>query len=165
MIPSYYAGIGSRETPPAILRYFVELAADLSAKGWVLRSGGADGADSAFETGAVHKEIFLPWAGFNGRRYAFIEPPFEAYDIARTNHPHWNRLKPSVRRLMARNTQQVLGRDCKTPSAFVACWTVDASGKGGTGQAIRIARACNIPVFDFGKPTEAYAALTEFLSQ
>jgi hypothetical protein len=33
---------------------------------WVLRSGGVNGADIAFEHGAVaKKEIFLPWSTFN----------------------------------------------------------------------------------------------------
>lgn len=31
------------------------------------------------------------------------------------------------------------------------CWTKNGSGQGGTGQALRIAKAYNIPIFDAGK--------------
>ena len=51
---------------------------------------------------------------------------------------------------MARNALQVLGTDGQTPVDFIMCWTPNGSGSGGTGQAIRIARALNIPVFDLG---------------
>jgi predicted Rossmann fold nucleotide-binding protein DprA/Smf involved in DNA uptake len=43
-----YAGIGSRETPKEVLKSMTNYAKELSATGWVLRSGGADGADTAF---------------------------------------------------------------------------------------------------------------------
>jgi predicted Rossmann fold nucleotide-binding protein DprA/Smf involved in DNA uptake len=50
----YYAGIGSRETPKDICDIMTQLAIKLANNGWVLRSGGAKGADrSRFE-----KEIF-----------------------------------------------------------------------------------------------------------
>jgi predicted Rossmann fold nucleotide-binding protein DprA/Smf involved in DNA uptake len=51
-----YAGIGSRSTPPETLPLIESIAARLAEKGWVLRSGGADGADSAFEKGCDQKQ-------------------------------------------------------------------------------------------------------------
>ena len=64
----YYAGIGSRNTPVSILNAFMELGKILAEKGYILRSGRADGADSYFEKGAVSVhgtcEIFLPWRSF-----------------------------------------------------------------------------------------------------
>ena len=65
----FYAGIGSRKTPPSILRIMEHWADTLARDGWVLRSGGAPGADSAFERGALAgtTQIFLPWPGFEGR--------------------------------------------------------------------------------------------------
>lgn len=65
-----YAGIGSRDTPEDILRLMAVVAAKREDDGFILRSGGADGADTAFESGVVSsdmKEIYLPWKGFNGR--------------------------------------------------------------------------------------------------
>jgi predicted Rossmann fold nucleotide-binding protein DprA/Smf involved in DNA uptake len=60
-----YAGIGSRETPPDVQKLIFDIADKLAKKGYVLRSGGADGADLTFEAGCDNsnglKEIFLPW--------------------------------------------------------------------------------------------------------
>lgn len=47
-----YTGIGSRETPPDILELMTKIARFMFKQGFTLRSGGADGADSAFEAGA-----------------------------------------------------------------------------------------------------------------
>lgn len=47
-----YAGIGSRKTPKNVLDFMFEIGKELALLGYVLRSGGAEGADSAFEKGA-----------------------------------------------------------------------------------------------------------------
>lgn len=58
---------------------------------------------------------------------------------------------------MARNAMQIAGRDCKTPADVVICWTKDGKEVGGTSQAIRIARAKNIPVLNLGnRKTELF---------
>jgi hypothetical protein len=36
------------------------------------------------------------------------------------------------------------------PVSFIVCYTPGGSGQGGTGQALRVARAYNIPVTDLG---------------
>lgn len=41
----YYAGIGSRSTPKDILKLFESLGRYLATCNFILRSGGADGAD------------------------------------------------------------------------------------------------------------------------
>lgn len=147
-----YAGIGSRSTPPEIQDYMAMAATQLSYYGLILRSGGADGADSAFERGADPrlKEIFLPWKGFNGNPSPLSEIPPEAYSQAARFHPAWTQLQPSVQRLMARNMQQILGRQLDDPVLFILCWTDGGKFQGGTGQALRGARTFNIPVFNFG---------------
>ena len=61
-----YAGIGSRETPGGTLKRMGVISGALHTLGFKLRSGAADGADSAFEKFAGNnKEIYLPWKGFN----------------------------------------------------------------------------------------------------
>jgi hypothetical protein len=162
MAQFFYAGIGSRQTPLPVLALMSAVAARLAAAGWTLRSGGADGADLAFEQGAGNgpKEIYLPWQGFNGNASLLSEIDDAAFELAAQYHPNWNRLKPSVRRLIARNGYQVLGRDLTTPVRFVLCWTPDgiisAQGRtaasGGTGQAIAIAADRGIPVFNLARP-------------
>ena len=53
----HYAGIGTRVTPPAVLERMTNIGMLLAMQGFVLRSGGARGADRAFEEGAVTRSI------------------------------------------------------------------------------------------------------------
>lgn len=155
----FYAGIGSRKTPSNILNDMTELAKILDDK-YVLRSGGADGADKAFELGASNKQIFLPWAGFNDNTSKYFIPNgplteeflaennlLELFSIAGRYHPVFASLRQTVKRLIARNTYQVLGPDLKTHSSFIICW-MDPKNTGGTGQAIRIANDYGIKYFN-----------------
>lgn len=150
----YYAGIGSRETSKEILEHFEYIAGVLANKGFTLRSGGAKGADSAFENGCDKakglKEIFLPWRGFENSISQLYNISEEAMKIAATYHPYWYNLSQGAQKLQARNSYQVLGYNLNTYSDFIICWTKGGKGSGGTGQAIRIAKAYNVPVFDFG---------------
>jgi len=154
---NYYTGIGSREIPPEIKNLMKEIATRLRELGYILRSGGADGSDTAFELGAKkRKEIYLPWKGFNNRKSKRFEISNDALELAETLHPGWNYLKSPARKLMARNCYQILGEDLKTKSDFVVCWTKDgceshsqrSSKTGGTGQAISLASKNKINVFN-----------------
>jgi hypothetical protein len=53
--------------------------------------------------------------------------------------------------LMARNCYQVLGQNLDTPVDFIVCYTPDEY-KGGTSQALRIARDLNIPYYNIKNP-------------
>jgi hypothetical protein len=145
----FYAGIGSRQTPQQTLVLMAETAYQLRQAGWTLRSGGANGADLAFEIGAGHaKEIYLPWRGFNGSRSLLHDISPEAYAMAEKFHPAWNRCSPAARKFHARNCYQVLGYSLRSPSTFVLCWTPRGEVTGGTGQAMRIAMHNGIPVIN-----------------
>lgn len=143
-----YTGIGSRKTPINVQRAMTDIARHFSRHKWILRSGGADGADLAFEKGADLKQIFLPWKGFNGNDSPFYEHNEEAARIAAKYHPRWGRLNNSARAMHTRNVYQVLGYDLKTPTSLVICWTADGKASGGTGQALRIAKDANIPIYN-----------------
>ena len=173
----YYAGIGSRETPEDVGAVMKSIADSLGKKGYILRSGGANGADTFFERGACVSEhtadIWLPWPRFNGRTSKLF-PTEKHFTVGEKIHPVWERLVPAVRKLVARNMAQVLGVDfdvehvlaCidkkETPhpqdswSSFVLCWTKDkaqshlqvTSRTGGTGTAIKLASILGIPVFN-----------------
>ena len=149
-----YAGIGSRETPTAMQELMVLIGSTLAKRGFTLRSGAADGADIAFETGAKlaggPTEIYLPWAGFNNHLHTPCFPGPDAFDLAAEYHPNWASLSQGAMKLMARNSYQVLGEHLNDPVKMVICWTPRGRGSGGTGQAIRIAQAYKIPVFDLG---------------
>jgi hypothetical protein len=148
----FYAGIGSRKTPEPIQTLFSKIAVRMAANDYILRSGGAAGADIAFEAGAGagKAEIYLPWPKFNNNPSTLCIPSPQAFAIAEKYHPGWKLLTPTVKKLMARNSHQILGEDLKTPSKLVICWTLGGRGQGGTGQALRIAKDYNIPIVDFG---------------
>ena len=151
----YYAGVGSRFTPRDIQEFMTRCAAKLEREGWILRSGGAEGADQAFAQGVVddrHKEVYLPWPNFNGQRGTVSGDDMNARAIAEKFHPAWGKLSEGGKKLQTRNVHQVLGGDLRTPSKFVLCWTQNGSGSGGTGQAIRIAKHHGIEVWDLGNP-------------
>lgn len=149
-----YTGIGSRETPRAILDTFINIGRYLGRQDYILRSGGANGVDLAFEIGCDEakgkKEIYIPWYRFNNSDSMLFNTPQEAFSIASAIHPNWNALSDNVKKLHARNCSQILGQDLKTPTDFVVCYTKEGKGGGGSGQAIRLARECNIPIFDVG---------------
>ena len=155
-----YAGVGSRQTPVDILCLMKSIATRLAATGYVLRSGGAAGADRAFQSGAGRScEIFRAQ-----------DATTEAAEIARQFHPAWHRCGDFAKALHARNAFQVLGRDLISPVKFVICWTPDGAishaGRsirtGGTGTAISIASANSIPVFNLQRP-EHLARLLDFV--
>jgi hypothetical protein len=145
-----FAGIGSRETPQHILQQMKSIARTLCGNSCRLRSGGARGADEAFEEAYIEcgggYELYLPWKGYE-RKHGML-PTLGAFDIAAKYHPRWNELSSGARLLHARNSHIILGRDLDTPVKFVVCWTSDGKASGGTGQGIRIAKAYNIPVFN-----------------
>ena len=147
----YYTGIGSRKTPEDVLKWMTHLANYLAIMGFTLRSGGANGADKAFEQGANGNcDIYLPWKEFNANQSTLILDDMAlkeaAYKIAYQYHPNWMACNAAARAFMARNSFQVLGDDLISPSAFVICWTPNKKICGGTGQAIRIANDHDIPV-------------------
>ena len=146
-----YTGIGSRQTPPDVLRQMTRIAANLDLSGYLLRSGGAAGADSAFEAGVSeqdHMEIYLPWKGFNDNKSSHYGVSQAALDMAALYHPAWNRCGSAARKFHARNCYQMLGESLKGPSDFVLCWTPGGAVTGGTGQALRIALDRQIPIFN-----------------
>lgn len=149
---SVYTGVGSREIPKSVIGRIHIISRFLAGKGWTLRSGGADGADTAFEVGCDeghgNKEIYLPWKGFNKSTSPLYTIPKEAFEIAATIHPNYTLLSVGAKRLHARNVLQVLGQDLSSPSDLVVCWTLDGKKSGGTRTAIVLAEYHKIPVIN-----------------
>jgi hypothetical protein len=142
----FYTGVGSRNTPTEILTLMTAIAHKLYAMNYILRSGGAAGADTAFELGASQKkQIFT--ANMTTK---------EAMDIASKYHPAWNKCSTFARKLHGRNAFQVLGPNLCKPSALLICWTPDGCishaertiNTGGTGTAISIANAYNVSIYN-----------------
>lgn len=135
----YFAGIGSRLTPEFILTKISKYSRALVDLGYILRSGGAGGADKAFESGipTPSKEIFTD-----------KDATKESMLLAAKHHPHWSKCNDLAKKFHGRNTMIVLGKDLKTPVDFVICYTLNGLTSGGTGQGIRVAISRKIPVFN-----------------
>lgn len=180
----YYTGVGSRKTPYSSRWVLMDVAKYFAERGIVLRSGGADGADSFFQHGAesawyTHhskcyraSELYIPWEGFgyflDNEHLYDIEPPYrlhpleriepelvtEAQYIAKHIHPAWSKLSDAGKKLHTRNVFQVLGRDLKTPSAFLICYAETSNKKasgtplGGTRTAWCLAKEHSIECFN-----------------
>jgi len=145
----YYAGIGSRKTPPKFIFIMRKYAQELEKKGYILRSGGAAGADSAFEAGVTDpsmKRIFRVKEHIP--KWCFEE----ALKYIPSNRPDFRHWKEYIRRLIARNMMQILGEDIENPKPveFVLCYTptMDYKDGGGTGYAIRCAQNYKVPVYN-----------------
>lgn len=162
----HYAGIGSRKTPTEILALMEAIATRLCSEGYILRSGGAAGADAAFAAGAAKKEVYLPWHLYNDLvpgedGVCMTRPSPAAVNFAASFHPAWDRCSHGARLLHARNCHIVLGPDLTDPVKFIVAWTPQGKGGGGTGQALRIAARMKIPVFDLALP-QVLTRLKEF---
>lgn len=147
-----YTGVGSRKTPNNVLSLMYRIGIVLTHFNFTLRSGGADGADSAFEQGAgTNKQIF----------YAKDCTP-QAMAIAAKFHPVWDRCSEFAKKLHGRNAFQVLGKQLDTPANVLICWTPDACkshaqrtiNTGGTGTAISIADAYKVPIVNLANPDD-----------
>lgn len=171
----YYTGIGSRACRklPHVMKVLFDIAVALSKQGYTVRSGGADGADTAFEMGAKERlvrspkqlyDIYLPWPGFNNRsmtdtlNYHGNKPMVldsMARDMAKGIHKHWDKLKPGAKQMHTRNIYQVLGGELIEPSDFLVCYAVtDDEGipEGGTRTAWLLAKQYKVPCYNLYLP-------------
>ena len=148
-----YAGIGSRETPQDVFNWMKSFGEWAAQNNLMLRSGGAKGADTAFEIGCNNsmgkKRIFRAENALKKKDW---------FELAAEFHPNWEACSDYAKRLHARNGAILLGEDLKQPVDFVVCWTKDGKASGGTGQALRIAASKGIPIFNVFNPGD-FAAL------
>ena len=166
----YYTGIGSRETPDSVLIEMAYIATLLDAKGYVLRSGAASGADTAFASGALNKVEYLPWNGFgvnqnlyhNGKTLICLDNvnkviAAKAELIASKIHGKWSACKGGAVKLHTRNIFQIIGNNLDIRSKFVVYWTpYDKHGNpsGGTATAVNLAKKLKIPTFNLNIPQQ-----------
>jgi hypothetical protein len=170
----FYAGIGSRQTPGPVLDAMFKMGSILAQMGFTLRSGGAVGADTAFERGAaaVYGPRFVYKGGqgpssSKGRRQTIFPdstPGWRDWAEVQSSrlHPKWQACPPYVKRLHRSSMAQICGHTLppQVLSHFVLCWTPDGAEtakatsrkSGGTGQAIRIADAYGVPTFNLNRP-------------
>ena len=187
-----YTMIGSRSTPERSKRQMRRLSKLLCEKGYTGRSGGADGADEQLELGykgflesitepkGDHShlmEVYLPWAGFNGRRSNtpcyYVAERFSNYRkavvMASEVHPAWSKCSNGARALHSRNIYQLLGKDLETPSDFVICYAKPKNEnpdcqlvQGGTATAVKLGLDIGVIVFNLYYE-DTYNELCEYI--
>lgn len=177
----YYAGIGSRETPPEMLQLMEQLGAYYGDETFnrTLLTGGAKGADQAFTRGAMSVSgnvgVYLPTANFEpGRprgegvqeeiltndqlKQIEAHPIYDVIVHAAGYDPRIRPGKDFTRRAFARNVMQVLTSTLKTPVREVIGYAPlndQGQAKGGTRIAFAIAQALGIPVHNLADPNVA----------
>ena len=178
--PVAYAGVGSRATPPEVLAGMSDVAQALGDAGFALSTGGADGADRAFEAGALRTDapvtVHTPWPGYNGYRPGrdpeseidVIQPrPGDGVHgmsflyLARKHHPAWDRCRRGARALFLRNVSILAGAldddGAVLPVRAVIAWNANGSAQGreagGTGHTLRVAAELGIPVVNLSERT------------
>jgi hypothetical protein len=146
----YYAGVGSRETPLDVQLLMADIADFMGRKRFILRSGGAEGADDAFERGAK----------FHNHPFEIFKPEDatpEAIEIASNCHPNWKACDTFARKAHGRNSMILFGESLRVPVNMVICWTPRGEVVGGTGQTIRMAKDYLIRVINlFDKKNQDY---------
>lgn len=151
-----YSGIGPRQTPVPLLVKMSYIAKRLEHQLFILYTGGAEGADTAFLAGTQFFKVFLP-SRIHGIRTAnrqdiidctTLDNWVDALKTIDKYHPAPQYLGPFARKLMARNSYCVLGEDLQSPVDFVLTWTPNCALVGGTAQGLRIAMDYNIPIFN-----------------
>ena len=181
--PSTYAGVGSRNTPPAVIELMNLIGKSFASRKFKLRTGDAAGADTAFTQGALSKlspeeavqliEAYVPYSKVPTKPYE-RRPDLSVLPALRKifleTHPKPDALQGYGRELMERNALQVLGPKLNDPIDFLVgalkpkhlqrgTWDV-----GGTGQAYRLANREGIPIFDVS-PTTGEGNLRAALKQ
>lgn len=173
--------VGSRDTPTPAQNKMTAFAQAVQRNQGVVRSGGAPGADSACERGITNpyaKQIFLPFANFNGVQSGIgvyvleqlhLRHQKAALNIAQQFHPNWSAVEnkgPNAVKFMTRNVFQNLGPELNAPSDLLIMWAKGTRSSvakkdnrnrifdvpGGTGLAVRLAHHLEIPILHVDLP-------------
>lgn len=174
---NYWTGIGSRKTPDDIQLMMRLIAKQLTDMGWILRSGGAEGADTACYDGCFLSDnvqnalpnVYISWDGMDNHRETLFNDPGKGIYNAK-QYPTWDAAKEiafgirgSFERLgwrgiahHTRNVFQIQGHDLVTYTRFVLCWA-EPRGKrnqvrGGTATAVKLAIELGIEVINLYMP-------------
>lgn len=160
------ACFGSRETPTEVKKLMHDLAQWMVLQGAELASGHADGADQAYELGALIRPekftVCLPWATYNkevpvakGMRVVVLAQLPQAQKLnllgtAKQYHGAWERLSDGAKLLHGRNI--LIGEGASWGFTYLNHGRV---GGGGSGQCYRYLQAHGVPVVDLAIPGNA----------
>ena len=159
----YITVIGSRETPEDVLELMNDIMQKFIDMNYIVRSGGADGADHVATMHAPdnQREIYIPWDGFNGLyhngkdilRWDFSPVKKDATATAQEVRDMLGapRLEKSSHiNFHSRNMMQVLGYNLDKPTNLILCYTRNGEMRGGTASALMLAKALDIQIINLG---------------
>jgi len=162
----YITIVGTRDATKEELQKLKDIAEKYHDKGYTLRSGGAEGADSVINH-LENVEIIIPWNGFNGlkhdgkRVFVLDKLPNQtrAKEITIKIHPAPDRLSQGALKLHTRNIYQITGvqdvnRKELSEKVYFIADEVNGKVKGGTRTAVMLARGLNIPTVNIRKRNE-----------
>lgn len=151
MIQLAYAGIGPRHPPPDVLGAIPQLAHRLTAEGWHLHTGAAEGLCDAFAaaTPSTERTRYVPWLGYRGLSGPDCITLNDAelrqcFHVGAEFHPRWKRARASTRKRLAHDMAVLLGADTRTPVHAILTWTPLGQPTPDTAAAERIAHAYSI---------------------
>lgn len=151
------ACIGSRDITDAPTRRFIyDLGRMIVHSNNIIHTGNAFGADELFASGGnsinpASVVLHLPWKTYNCH---LIRPdnriidrsPDEYIEIARENHPVFNKLSYGAQKLMVRNVSII-----KNADLCLAYLNHKKKNGGGTGMGVRLCSVFDIPWVDISK--------------
>jgi len=156
VLNKYATIIGSRHITNQEKELLEQISFNLIRKGYVLRSGGADGSDSVVNY-FNNVEIIIPWDNFNnlyhdGKRIFSLKKlpdQIKAKERAMSIHPAADRLSDGAKMLHTRNIYQVIGpQGAAGIKSDIVIYCADEGDdghpKGGTRTAVVYAKQLGI---------------------
>ncbi len=161
----HYAGIGSRQTPQKVLLQMEKIGTFLAERGYTLRSGCAEGADTYFERGCDNvggvKQVWNPSENYF---------PLHEWAIEKASEVCWEypleKMKAYTISLITRSMYQIYGDseslEGSIPVEFVVYWSKGNPLKkgrdsGGTRYAVRAAHSFGVPTYNLRTQKEEFA--------
>tara|TARA_R110000782_G_scaffold123319_1_gene214791 strand:- start:1995 stop:2534 length:540 start_codon:yes stop_codon:yes gene_type:complete len=158
--PKYYTGVGIEDLPSDMKSEIAAIARRMSIDQYVVRSGGAAGTDTVFQSNAgPNTEVYLPYDGYNDmtekdgahlNSKGLYNHDKAAY-IASINCKEWDTLTQDEKDLHTRSVYSVLGFSLDNPSLVLICYA-EPSGislvKGEYSTAVSVAHGHRIPVYN-----------------
>lgn len=164
-----------KPVPEAIVEKAKSLAVLLNSKGFKYRHG-SDGNDE-FQNGLVKLpdfkyESFLPWKKFNPLVIPDAKLSEQAYNIAFSTQKNFVDRPSTIRAILAKDIQVMLGEDCRHPLTMLIVYSECGSDKiskemdfkkvGQLPFYFKICAEANIPVFNI-KSEESFKQLVNFI--
>jgi len=167
-----YVVVFNQDMPEASKSLLEGVVRRLDEAGYTLRMGGNTGPEEDFEKLSKRVELHLPWRGFNQKESKSTFNTKNAFEIAKTFSPVYDKFSDPIKAMLARNVRLVLGKELKSPTLLLVTWSADGAESaaertartGNVGHVIAMASALRVPVFNLAK-ANTLERIQQYLSQ